>query len=35
VLSQARLVPGATVVPAAAAGEPSTLAALGTLAGGD
>jgi len=34
-LSQVRLVPGATLTPAAAAEEPSTLAALGTLAGGD
>ena len=34
-LTQDRLAPGATVTPAAAAGEPSTLAALGTLAGGD
>jgi hypothetical protein len=34
VLSQVRLVPAATVTPAAAAEDPSTLAALGTLAGG-
>lgn len=34
-LTQVRLVPGATVTPAAAAEEASTLAALGTLAGGD
>jgi len=34
-LTQVRLVPGATITPAAAAEEPSTLAALGTLAGGD
>lgn len=34
-LTQGRLVPGAALTPAAAAGEPSTLAALGTLAGGD
>ncbi|MEO8587362.1 MAG: hypothetical protein ABI584_14450 [Acidobacteriota bacterium] len=35
ILSQGRLVPGATLTPAAAAGEPSVLVALGTLAGGD
>jgi hypothetical protein len=34
-LTLVRLVPGATVTPAAAAQEPSTLAALGALAGGD
>ncbi|MCM3876270.1 MAG: hypothetical protein NEA02_07600, partial [Thermoanaerobaculia bacterium] len=34
-LTQVRLAPGATLMPAAAADEPSTLAALGTLAGGD
>jgi len=35
ILSQDRLVPGAALTPAEAAGEPLTLAALGTLAGGD
>jgi hypothetical protein len=34
-LTLVRLVPGATVTPASAALEPSTLAALGALAGGD
>ena len=34
-LTQARLVPGAALTPGAAAQDPSTLAALGALAGGD
>jgi hypothetical protein len=34
-LTQVRLAPGATLTPAAAVEEPSTLAALGALAGGD
>jgi hypothetical protein len=34
-LTLLRLVPGATVTPAAAAKDPATLAALGVLAGGD
>ena len=34
-LTQVRLVPGATMTPGAASEDPSTLAALGTLAGGD
>ncbi len=34
-LTQSRLVPGATLIPPVSSEEPSTLAALGTLAGGD